>query len=93
MKNDSEDFGRRFPEGVINLEEHRLLISHTTVELLEQLLAEAKKGEINGVALVTLRNGGRYDLLLRGTALESANQLSVVGMLAARQKTVLELHG
>lgn len=93
MKNDSKDFGSWLPEGVVDFEEHRSRISTPTVELLEKLLVEAKKGKINGVAIATLRHDGRYDLLLRGAALESANQVSVAGMLAALQKTVLELHG
>jgi hypothetical protein len=66
-------------------------VSEETVSLLEQLLEEARAGTVTGLAIAVLRPKGTYDLRLRGNATENGNQMSVVGMLAALQKMVLEL--
>lgn len=67
-------------------------VSAETVQTLERLLAEAKRGTVAGLALVVLQADGRFDLHLRGCATDESNQMGVAGMLAALQKMVLELH-
>jgi hypothetical protein len=67
-------------------------VSDETVDLLDELLAEAKSGKLVGLAVVTLYLDGKYGLVLRGEARIEGNQMSVAGMLAGLQKIVLENH-
>lgn len=77
------------PTNIFSL--HHRKHSSETIEILESLLNEAKRGEICGLALVVLRSNSSYDLKLRGEAAQVGNQMYVAGMLAALQKMALEL--
>jgi hypothetical protein len=79
------------PSNVVAISETAPRVSAETVSLLKQLLEEARAGSVTGLAVAVLRSKGNYDLRLRGNATETANQMSVAGMLAALQKMVLEL--
>ena len=92
MSDNERDFGNWSPQQVIELEHYKLPVSTNTVEILEQLLVDAKKGKVDGLALAVLRRDGKYDLVLRGSALDCTNQMGVAGMLAALQKMVLDMH-
>jgi len=70
---------------------HNRKASAETISILESLLADAKRGEICGLALVILRSNNTYELKLRGEAASSDNQMYVAGMLSALQKMALEL--
>jgi hypothetical protein len=80
------------PWGVSLLMPRSRAVSPETIQILERLLGEARKGTVSGLALVVLQADGRFDLHLRGCATEERNQMGVAGMLAALQKMVLELH-
>ncbi len=62
-----------------------------TVHLLRALLKQAEVGEVNGIVVATLESDGAYQLLLEGEALNTNNQMVVLGMLTALQKTILDL--
>jgi hypothetical protein len=66
-------------------------VSAETVAVLEQMLAHAKNGEVNGIAIVALRLRGNYEIKLRGSAADPGNNMAVAGMLAALQKMALDL--
>lgn len=80
------------PMGVTQLKPLPRPVSGETVQMLEQLLREAKAGRVTGLASVVLHADGRFDLRLRGDATLESNQMGVAGMLAALQKMTLELH-
>ena len=50
------------------------------------------RGGIEPPTIVVLRDGGAYDLMIRGSAREEANHDAVVGMLTALQQSILEVH-
>ena len=93
MKDDTLT-GRQAPlsMGVAQLKPLPRPVSGETVQMLEQLLREAKAGRVTGLALVVLHADGRFDLSMRGDAILESNQMGVAGMLAALQKMALELH-
>ena len=80
------------PMGVTQLKMLPRPVSGETVQMLQQLLREARAGRVTGLALVVLHADGRFDLRLRGDATLESNQMGVAGMLAALQKMALELH-
>ena len=80
------------PMGVVAFKPAPRAISSETVEILQELLAEALAGHVTGLALVVLHSDGRFGLRLRGDATTEPNQMGVVGMLASLQKMALELH-
>ena len=67
-------------------------VSAETVETLKQLLRDAQTGKVIGLAVASLHASGKFDLCLRGAAVEEGNQMGVAGMLAALQKMTLELY-
>jgi hypothetical protein len=79
------------PSNVVAIGRGTRQVPGELVSELEQLLEHARAGTVAGVALVVLRSGGSYDLLLRGDTADSGNQMAVAGMLSALQKMVLEL--
>ncbi len=68
-----------------------LPVSAEIVSLLERLLEDARAGTVIGLAVVTLRTKGNYDLKLLGNATEKGELMAVAGMLAALQRMVLAL--
>jgi hypothetical protein len=60
--------------------------------LLQSLAEEAAHGKVQGLAVVVMRAGGSFDLMVRGSAREEAHHMAVVGMLTALQKAILEAH-
>lgn len=92
MKDLAESVQRSLPSSVVVLTPKSPPASAETIGLLQDILREAQKGEVCGLAVVVLRNGGKFSLQLRGQAAQDGYQMSVAGMLAALQKIVLELH-
>jgi hypothetical protein len=80
------------PVGVALIKPPPRPVSAETIQTLDRLLAQAKAGTVAGLAVVVLHADGRFDLHLRGSAVEESNQMGVAGMLAALQKMTLELH-
>ncbi len=64
-------------------------LSQATIELLEELLEQARSGALDGLALAALYVDGAYSLRLRGSAAEPCHQMGVAGMMAALSKMVL----
>lgn len=62
-----------------------------TVVLLRALLKQAEAGKVNGIVAATFESDGAYQLLLEGEVLNANNQMVVLGMLTALQKSILDL--
>lgn len=91
MGEDDLDFGSPLPDGVASFEDRKQRVSVETVELLESLLRDAKRGAVGGIAVAVLRRNGEYEMRLRGSCAEQGNCMHVAGMLAALQKIALDL--
>jgi len=91
MSKDDLDFGSPWPDGVISFEDRKLRVSVETVELLESLLRDARRGAVSGIAVAVLRANDEYEMRLRGSCAEQENCMHMAGMFAAMQKIVLSL--
>lgn len=92
MKSNQTPTQAPLPMGVAVLKPQPRRFSGETIEILQLLLAQAKTGQVTGLALVGLHSDGRFELHLTGDATNESNQMGVAGMLAALQKMALELH-
>lgn len=88
------DYGTPPPSPILSLHKPSQFptsVCDETITLLEHILAQAKSGELNGVALVGLYRNGKYRLDLTGDAKFEGNTMSVAGMLAKLQSMALDL--
>lgn len=63
-----------------------------TLGFLQVRTENAARNYVQGLAAVNPRDGGAYDLMVRGSAREEGNPMAVVGMLSAVHKPILEVH-